>query len=220
MRELATRFIKGYSRHQHRSQRLLGKDARHKTLTNAGETLEAMNAGLWQKLKNRERYEAERVSRRITNLAHQYGAVVIVFEHLTNLKPSRAKYSRRSNQKRAYWLKSAVFNRTKDKAVNDYGILTVRVSPKNTSRVWAIDGTFVLRGNQISDTGFIFTPQGMGALVLSQTGEIANSDLNAARNIGLRYFSKFFEKPTLVTERFETVAMNYCGCGDPCNLAT
>ncbi len=69
----------------------------------------------------------------------------------------------------------------------------------------------------------------MGALILSEKGEICNSDLNSARNIGLRYFSKYFEKPTLVTERFDRVAMNYCGsvvptlskgCGYPCDLAT
>ncbi len=229
VRELATRFVKGYSRHQHRRKRLLGKDAVAKSLTNANQTIDGMNARLWRKLKNRERYQGERVSRRIADFAHQYGATVIVFEHLTNLKPNQAKYSRRSNQKRAYWLKSKIYLRTKDKALNDYGILTVRVSPKNTSRLWAYDGTPVLRGNQVSDTGFVLTEKGMGALILSEKGEICNSDLNSARNIGLRYFSKYFEKPTLVTERFERVAMNYCGsvvptlskgCGYPCDLAT
>ena len=143
-------------RDRHRSQRLLGKDAVKKALTKAPETNLNQNQKLWLHLKNRERYEGERVSRRIIDFAHKYGANVIVFEHLTNLKPSRAKYSRRSNQKRAYWLKSKVYKRTKEKALNDYAILTVRVSPKNTSRVWAYNGTPVLRGNQVSETGFIF----------------------------------------------------------------
>jgi hypothetical protein len=76
--------------------------------------------------------------------------------------------------------------------------------------VWAIDGTPVLRGNQISERGFVFTEKGMGSLILTQTGEIQNSDLNSARNIGIRYLSKYFDKPTLVTERFGSEAMNYC----------
>ena len=228
VKELATRFIKGYSRHQDRRKRLLGKDAMAKSQTNAFHTIERMNARLWRRLKNRERYEAERVSRRIADLAGQYGVSVIVFEHLTNLKPNRAKYSRRSNQKRAYWLKSKIYLRTKSKALNDYGILTVRVSPKNTSRVWAYDGSPVQRGSQVSQTGFVFTEKGMGALVLTETGSIASADLNSARNIGLRYYLKHFEKPVLVTDRFDRVAMNYCGtvvpilskgCGEPCDLA-
>ena len=47
-----------------------------------------------------------------------------------------------SRVKRAYWLKSKVYHRTKDKALNGYGILTVRGSPKNNSRIWAYDGSF------------------------------------------------------------------------------
>ena len=110
---------------------------------------------------------------------------------------SLGKYSRRSNSKRQYWLKSKVYNRTKDKALADYGILTVRVSPKGTSRVFAYDDSLVLRGNQISDTGFVFTEKGMGSLFLTADGTIGNADLNASRNIGLRYIAKHIEKPVL-----------------------
>ena len=69
----------------------------------------------------------------------------------------------------------------------------------------------MLRGRQVSDSGFVFTQKGMGALVLTESGLIASADLNAARNIGLRYYSKHFEKPVLVTDRFDQVAMNYRG---------
>jgi IS605 OrfB family transposase len=197
VREVATRFVKGSARHQHRRKRLLGLDAIAKSKTNATETQPSMNSRLWRKLKNREKYFGERVSRRIANFAHQHGATVIVFEHLGNLRPEKGKYSRRSNSKRQYWLKSRVYLRTKDKAVNDYGILTVRVSPKGTSRMFSYDGSPVLRGNQVSQTAFVFTPKGMGSLFLTHSGEMGNADLNASRNIGLRYIAKHIEKPAL-----------------------
>ena len=167
-----------------------------------------MNAKLWKKLKNREKNEGERSSRRLADFANEWGASVIVFEYLTNLKPSREKSSRKSNKKRSYWLKSKVYLRTKDKAFNDYGIYTVRVSPKNTSRLFAYDGTPILRGNQIDEKLFIFSLKGMGKLIVSEKGVILNADLNAARNIGLRYLNKHFEKPNLVTNRFSGVAMS------------
>jgi hypothetical protein len=44
-------------------------------------------------------------------------------------------------------------------------------------------------------------------LILTEDGLIAHCDLNSARNIGLRYLSKHYEKPTLVTGRFDKVAM-------------
>jgi hypothetical protein len=197
VRELATLFVKGNSRHQHRRKRLLGKDAVAKSKTNASETQECMNSNLWRKLKNREKHESERVSRRITNFAEKYGATVIVFEHLGNLRPERGKYSRRSNSKRQFWLKSKIYLRTKTKALNDFGILTVRVSPKNTSRVFAYNNSPVWRGNQTSETGFVFTAKGMGVLFLAEDGTISNADLNASRNIGLRYIAKHIEKPAL-----------------------
>jgi IS605 OrfB family transposase len=197
VRELATQFIKGNARHQHRRKRLLGKDAIAKSKTNAPETINKANANLWRKLKHRETYEGERVSRRIVEFAKKHGATIIVFEHLGNLRPEKGKYSRRSNSKRQYWLKSKVYNRTKDKALADYGILTVRVSPNGTSRVFAYDDSPVLRGNQISDTGFVFLSKGMGSLFLAADGTIGNADLNASRNIGLRYIAKHISKPVL-----------------------
>ncbi|ELR98560.1 IS200/IS605 family element transposase accessory protein TnpB [Gloeocapsa sp. PCC 73106] len=208
VKELARKFIKGYAYHQHRRKRTLGKIATKQSQTKAPETLDNMNANLWEKLKNRERNEGERVSRRLADWAHKWQVSAIVFEHLSNLKPSQEKYSKRSNQKRSYWLKSKVYLRTKDKALNDYGIYCLRVSPKDTSRVWAIDGTSVLRGNQVTQTGFNFIFKGMGKLVLSEHGDILNADLNASRNIGLKYLQKFSEKPRLVTTRFGDRAMN------------
>jgi IS605 OrfB family transposase len=197
-------FIKGNKRHQHLRKRLLGKDAIAKSKTNSSETLTNANAKIWRKLKNREKNEAERVSRRIVDFAHSHGATVLVFEHLSHLKPQKGKYSRRSNQKRAYWLKSKIYQRVKDKALNDYGIYTVRVSPKGTSREFAYTDEPILRGYQRKNEMY-FSLKGMGSLILTEDGLIGHCDLNSARNIGLRYLSKHYEKPNLVTERFDKI---------------
>jgi putative transposase len=67
-----------------------------------------------------------------------------VFEHLANLKPQKGKYSRRSNTKRAYWMKGHIFGSAKYKAWQ-HQIITCRVNPRNTSRECARCGALVIR---------------------------------------------------------------------------
>ena len=132
---------------------------------------QGFSANKWQKLPNREIEFSRAVARELVEFAFFNQCSVMVFEHLVNLKPCRGKYSRRSNQKRAYWLKSRVFNQTKDIAYRDYGILTTRVNPRDTSRLdpW---GNSLWRGNKFplslldyveEDTG----AEGTSALVSS-----------------------------------------------------
>ena len=134
----------------------------------------------------------------------------MVFEHLGNLKPCRGKYSRRSNQKRAYWLKSKVFNQTKDIAYRDYGILTTRVNPRNTSRFdpW---GNPLWRGNKFPNSLLDYygaykvrsSPkhtapkeyQPGASLVANTAGYKAHSGLNASRNIGLKAIGRHRTNP-------------------------
>jgi hypothetical protein len=140
----------------------------------------------WQRLHNREVSSGRSYARQITEFALAWGCTVIAFEHLGNLKPVKGKYSRRSNQKRAYWLKSRVYQGTKQIAYQDYGILTTRVNPKNTSRLdpW---GNRVWRSNQFPSNLFDFQNYQPGAnFVGTVNGYIAHSGLNAARNIGLK----------------------------------
>ncbi len=66
------------------------------------------------------------------NFAKEYDATVIVFEHLTNLKPEKGTKSHRLNRKLGYWLKARIFKYTRYKALHA-GILTSRVNPKYTS---------------------------------------------------------------------------------------
>src|SRR6267154_6522981 len=81
---------------------------------------------------------------RIVQFAGQHEATVLVFEHLGNLKPAKGTYSRRGNSKRAFWMKGRIFKYAKYKAYNK-GILTSRVSPRNTSRECACCSSLVAR---------------------------------------------------------------------------
>jgi hypothetical protein len=122
-----------------------------------------------------------------------------------DLKPCKGKYSRRSNSKRAFWMKGRIFNDAKYKAYNA-GILTSRVSPKNTSCTCARCGAPVARYTEGQE------PKGyqMGApLVYCETcGMKGNSDRNASLKIGNKLFERFGiiqEKPQTLpaTEREE-----------------
>jgi len=141
---------------------------------------------MWEKLHNSEVEAGRAYARQIVGFAKTWECSVICFEHLGNLKPQRGKYSRRSNQKRAYWLKSKVYQQVNRIAYQDYGILTTRVNPRNTSSLdpW---GNPVWRSNEFPKTLFDFQSYQAGAnLVGTVNGYIAHSGLNAARNIGLK----------------------------------
>ena len=91
------------------------------------------NAALWAKIRALDEDSAHQVSHRIVEFAQQHQASVLVCEYLGHFKPQKGKYSKRGNEKRSYWLRGKSFKYTKYKAWNE-GILTCRVSPRNTSR--------------------------------------------------------------------------------------
>lgn len=147
--ETATLFVNGNDTIQNRRKRELGLIAVASSRTNKGFGVDKKgdNAKRFEKIKNRDNYESHRMSKRLADFAHKHEATVIVFECLINLcprgnakgeRPDRAKFSRRSNQKRAYWLSSKIIKRTKYKAFQLYGIITALVSPKDTSRHCAL----------------------------------------------------------------------------------
>ena len=213
--EVARRFI-NQKNHVKRRKRYLGLIAMKMKKT--GIIHEGFAARLWQKLHNREIEFSRAVARELVEFANFHQCSVMVFEHLGNLKPCRGKYSRRSNQKRAYWLKSKVFNQTRDIAYRDYGILTTRVNPRNTSRLdpW---GNLLWRGNKfpnslldyyeayrvrrqpphmrsgiLEDTAPLEYQPG-ASLVANTAGYYAHSGLNAARNIGLKAIGRYRTNP-------------------------
>jgi IS605 OrfB family transposase len=185
--QIASRFIGGGASSSGRRKRALGRIAKKRTKTGSIKKEEKDNKQLWAKVNNIDKYEAHRVSRRIVEFAALYGAKVVVFEHLGNFKPERGKYSRRANSKRSYWLRGKIYAFTKYKAF-ELGIITSRVSPKNTSRDCAHCGVKVARHTKDEQP----TEYRPGApLFTCPSGHKGNADLNAANNIAIRFFARY-----------------------------
>ncbi len=179
----------------------LGRIARKRSQTGIIAEGEQDNADLWNKIRNYDDSLAHLVSCRIVQFAQEHEARILVFEHLGNLKPEKGKYSKRGNSKRAFWMKGRIFKYTKYKAYN-VGILTSRVSPRNTSCTCARCGAPVARYCEGHE------PKGyqMGAPLVfcAACGMKGNSDRNVSLIIGNRLFARFGifqEKPPLVWVR-------------------
>lgn len=184
----ATRFIRGGKKLHDRRKRLLGKIAVKRSQTGTPNQSEQDNKALWRKIRAIDENEAHRVSRRIVDFATDNGATIMVFEHLKQYKPTKGKYSRRSNEKRSYWLRGKIQNYSRYKAWED-GIIINLVSPYNTSRTCHVCGDEITRYDS--------TPGGYqpGApLFACSCGAKGNADLNAAINIGKRLYYRY-KKP-------------------------
>ncbi len=201
---LATQFIGGGREIDGFRKKQLGRIARNRRKTGVIAEGEQDNVDLWRKITHADESISHLVSARIVQFAKEHGATIVVFEHLGHLKPTKGKYSRRGNSKRAYWMKGRIFKYAKYKAYNE-GILTSRVNPRNTSRECARCQSLVAR-YEASQPAEGYTP---GApLVLCQTcGMQGNADRNASLVIGQRLIARYQksaqEKPPtpLATER-------------------
>ncbi len=192
--EVARHFI-NQSRHVARRKRNLGKIAIKMGKT--GIISRGFAKKVWDSLSAREIEYSRAVSRELIEFANHWRADVISFEYLGNLRPKRGKYSRRSNQKRAYWLKGKIYEQVKRIAYQDYAILTTRVSPRNTSRLtpW---GEPVWRGCKFPSIPPKFDGYRPGAaLVATVDGYKAHSGLNAARNVALKAIKRHLCEVTL-----------------------
>lgn len=192
--EVARHFI-NQSRHVARRKRNLGNIAIKMGKT--GIISRGFAKKAWESLSAVEIEYSRAVSRELVEFANHWRANVISFEHLGNLRPKRGKYSRRSNQKRAYWLKGKIYEQVKRIAYQDYAILTTRVSPMNTSRLtpW---GEQVWRGCKFPSSPIEFDGYRPGAaLVATVDGYKAHSGLNAARNVALKAIKRHLSEVTL-----------------------
>jgi hypothetical protein len=125
---------------------------------------------------------------------------VIAFEHLGNLKPEKGKYSRRSNAKRAYWMKGRIFRYAKYKAWNER-IITSRVSPRNTSRECARCHAPVVRYAQGQpEEG---CTNGAPLVLCKDCQMRGHADRNASLVIGQRLIHRYQEKPQAPLSRTE-----------------
>jgi transposase len=189
---LSTRFvgggraISGFRKQQH------GRIVRNRKQTGIIAEGEQENAALWRKILSRDESFAHLVSRRIVDFAQEQGATILTFEHLGNLKPTKGKYSKRGNEKRAYWMKGRIFRYAKYKAWNE-GILTSRVRPRNMSRECARCRNRVARYCE-GDPAEGYTP-GAPLVLCSACGMRGNADRNASLVIGQRLIERYQGKP-------------------------
>ena len=130
-RVYAAEFISG-AKDNHLRKRYLEKIVNLQMQTGIIPKGERFAKDLWNKVSNLNDDIAHRVSRKIVDFAKQHGAKIIIFEYLDNLKPTKGSKSRWLNQKFNHWVKSRIFRYTRYKALHE-GIITCRVSPKNTS---------------------------------------------------------------------------------------
>jgi len=188
----AVKFIRGGKKLHDRRKRLLGKIAVKRSQTGILSAYEKDNKHLWEKIRAIDDYEAHRISRRIVDFAKEYGAGIIVFEHLKKYTPQKGRYSAKANQKRSYWLRGRIQKYTRYKAWQE-GILTCLVGPYNTSRLCHICGSEIARYDK--------EPKGYrpGAPLYScSCGKCGNADFNAAVSIGKKLLSRYLkpsEKP-------------------------
>ncbi len=180
---LATKFIHGGQRVNGFRKKQLGRIARNRRKTGILAENEQDNVHLWKKIRHVDEQVAHLISNRIVQFARRYDATIMVFEHLGNLKPTKGKYSKRGNEKRAYWMKGRIFRYAKYKAYNA-GILTSRVNPKNTSRECARCHSLVARYAEGQPAeGYTY---GAPLVSCAQCKMKGNADRNASLVIGQR----------------------------------
>ncbi len=201
---LSTKFISGGKRINGFRKKQLGRIARNRHQTGILSLGEQDNKDLWRKIRNADENLSHQVSARIVQFAKEQGATILVFEHLGRLKPECGRYSRRGNSKRAFWMKGRIFKYAKYKAYTE-GILTSRVSPRNTSRECARCHGLVAR-YEAGQAAEGYTP-GAPLVLCPQCSMQGHADRNASLVIGQRLVARYQhgaqEKPPtpLATER-------------------
>jgi IS605 OrfB family transposase len=184
--EVATRFIGGGRELHARRKRLLGKVAANRRKTGIVAEGEQDNKALWRKIRAIDENEAHRISRRIVDFAVENGASILVFEHLGKLRPQKGCYSKRSNQKRAYWLKGKIVTFSRYKAW-EYGLLTCRVNSAYTSQRCAVCGYQPVARYAAGEAPLEYRV-GAPLYFCPDCLRRGNADRNASVNIGLRFF--------------------------------
>src|SRR5258708_1258544 len=187
---LATTFIHGGKVLHDRRKRQLGRIARNRRRTGIIEAGIQDNQARWEKIRHLDEDTAHRVSRRLVDFAVAHGASLLVFEHLGHFRPQQGSYSKRGNEKRAYWLRGKILTDARYKAWNQ-GIVTCRVNPSDTSRRCAQCGALVARYDEAHPAAG-YTP---GAPLFLCTNpdcrKQGNADRNAAENIGKRLLARY-----------------------------
>ncbi len=189
---VAATFIRGGRKLHDRRKRLLARIGLKRSQTGIIAEGETDNKRLWEKLRHINDNEAHRISRRITDFAGQYGAAIIVFEHLGRLRPQKGRFSKRGNEKRAYWLKGKIVKYTRYKAW-EYGLLTCRVSPAYTSQDCHGCGHRGVARFNSGQAPLEYQP-GAPLFFCPECLRRGNADWNASINVGHRFFARFYKQ--------------------------
>lgn len=155
---------------------------------------------IWGKINTLNKHIADETVRFIVELAQEWGCHVIVMENLTDIGQSCLRGKAKREQCRL-WRCRYVSRRVEARA-HGLGMRVSRVCAWNTSRL-AFDGSGrVRRGEEIAAREGC--PDFRYGWVEFSTGKLYNADLNAAYNIGARYFVRVWDehllKSTAVTE--------------------
>ena len=140
--------------------------------------------GFWAYVKRLNEEVSRKTAGAIVKFASDYGADVIVFEHLD----MRGRIRGKNRQKLHMWKKQAVQKITEHQA-HRAGMRIARVCAWKTSAL-AYDGS-----------GPVERDKNNHSLAVFQNGKQYNCDLSASYNIGARYFIREILKPVPETER-------------------
>ena len=140
--------------------------------------------GFWAYVKRLNEEVSRKTAGAIVKFASDYGADVIVFEHLD----MRGRIRGKNRQKLHMWKKQAVQKIT-DHQAHRAGMRIARVCAWKTSAL-AYDGS-----------GPVERDKNNHSLAVFQNGKQYNCDLSASYNIGARYFIREILKPVPETER-------------------
>ena len=123
-----------HARENAKREKVLQKVARRQRRSGRPIKGQRSNRGLWRYVANLDASVAWQVAAAIVAWAVTAGLQVLVFEHLRPYRPERGlSWSRRTNRKRAYWLRGKVLARVRHLALC-HGILVVERNPAWTSQ--------------------------------------------------------------------------------------
>ena len=125
------------------------------------------------------------------DFAREHGATILVFEHLGKLKPVRGRYSKRSNEKRAYWLKGRIVKYARYKAW-EHGLLTCQVSPAFSSQDCSACGQRPVARYAQGEAPLEYR-SGAPLFLCPACFKRGHADRNASVNIGFRFLIRSLE---------------------------
>ena len=170
--------------------RLVTKTNRLKKAQRLSGPISAPN--IWRRINGIQKHIIQNTASRIIKFAELHNADVIVFEYLGKMKMPKGTYgAKKLRHKLHHWCKLGIQNKVEEMA-HYRGMRIRRVNPRNTSAL-AFDGSGEVTRNDKKD------------LATFTTGKVYHADLNAAYNIGARYFIReilksFSEKKRLQLE--------------------